>query len=114
MAQDLLSGKGRRNICGADWIGKEKSMASSAFRLQMEGYGLTTANILYGLPDHPKILQAYIWQDYDLHPHFPELRKFLDFWMRSLEGPLHHVTVAHSHLIRPAEMRLVDGEFRVH
>jgi uncharacterized protein Usg len=34
--------------------------------------------------------------------------------MRSLDGPLHGVTVAHSQLIKPAELRLVDGEFRVH
>ncbi len=89
-------------------------MASRAFRLQMQGYGLTTANIFYRLPDHPKIIQSYIWQEYDLHPHFPELRKFLDFWTKSLEGPLHAVTVAHAHLIKPAEMRLVNGEFKVH
>ncbi len=89
-------------------------MASSGFRLQLEGYGLTTANILYRLPDYPKIIQSYIWQEYDLHPDFPELRKFLNFWMRSLDGPLHSVIVAHSNLIKPAEMKLLDGEFKVH
>ena len=89
-------------------------MASSGFRLQLQGYGLTTANILYRLPDYPKIIQSYIWQEYDLHPEFPELRKFLDFWMRSLDGPLHSVTVAHSNLIKPAELKLLDNEFKVH
>lgn len=89
-------------------------MASSDFRLQLEGYGLTTANILYHLPDYPKIIQSYVWQEYDLHPDFPELRKFLDFWVRSLDGPLHSVTVAHSRLIKPAEMKLLYGEFKVH
>lgn len=89
-------------------------MASSGFRLQLEGYGLTTANILYRLPDYPKIIQSYVWQEYDLHPDFPELRKFLDFWMRSLDGPLHSVIVAHSNLIKPAEMKLTNGEFKVH
>ncbi|MFO1124094.1 MAG: usg protein [Methylocystis sp.] len=89
-------------------------MGSRVFRLQLEGYGLTTANILYGLPDYPKIIQSYIWQEYDLHPDFPELRKFLSFWMRSLDGPLHSVIVAHSNLIKPAEMKLLDGEFKVH
>ena len=49
-------------------------MASVHFRRQLEGYGLTTANILYRMPDHPDILQNYIWQQHDLHPHFPELR----------------------------------------
>lgn len=89
-------------------------MASSDFLLQMQGYGLTTANIFYRLPDHPKIIQSYIWQEYDLHPHFPQLKKFLDFWTQSLDGPIHTVTVAHARLIRPAELRLAKGEFSIH
>ena len=40
------------------------------------------------MPDHPGILQNYIWQQHDLHPPFPELRKFLDFWARELDGLL--------------------------
>ena len=84
------------------------------FRRQLEGYGLTTAHILYRRPDHPWLLQAYVWQDYDLCPHFPTLNKFLAFWRSSLEGALHTVTVAHSRLIAPAEIRTLDGEFRLH
>ena len=86
-------------------------MGSADFRRQLQGYGLTTASILYRLPDYPKILQTFIWQQYDLQPHFPELRRFLDFWTRSLDGPLHSVTVSHTGLIRPAEMRAINGEF---
>jgi uncharacterized protein Usg len=89
-------------------------MASRDFLRMIDGYGLTTANILYRLPDHPSIVQSYIWQEYDLHPHFPELRKFLDFWARSLDGELHSVTVAHAGLIRPAEFYAVSAEFRLH
>ena len=89
-------------------------MVSHEFRRMVEGYGLTTANIFYRLPDHPAIVQSYVWQEYDLHPHFPELRKFLDFWTRSLDGKLHSVTVAHAGLIRPAELSLVDAEFKLH
>ena len=88
-------------------------MVSVDFRRQLEGYGLTTASILYHLPDHPGILQNYIWQQHDLHPHFPNLRKFLDFWVRDLEGLLHSVTVAHARLIGPTELRMVDTEFRL-
>jgi uncharacterized protein Usg len=55
-------------------------MVSRDFRRMVEGYGLTTANILYRLPHYPAIVQSYVWQEYDLHPHFPELHKFLDFW----------------------------------
>ena len=88
-------------------------MVSVAFRRQLEGYGLTTANILYRLPDHPAFLQTFIWQEYDLAPLFPELNKFLAFWRDRLEGALHSVTVAHSGLIKPAELRTIGHEFRL-
>jgi uncharacterized protein Usg len=87
---------------------------SQDFRRQLEGYGLTTAHILYRMPDYREILQTYVWQDYDLCPNFPVLNKFLDFWLEKIEGPLHSVTVAHAKLIKPAEIRAVDGEFRLH
>ncbi|MFY9833279.1 MAG: usg protein [Methylocystis sp.] len=89
-------------------------MASRDFCRMIEGYGLTTANIFYRLPDYPAIVQSYVWQEYDLHPDFPELHKFLDFWSRSLDGKLHSVLVAHARLIRPAEISMVDAEFSLH
>jgi uncharacterized protein Usg len=84
------------------------------FRAQLAGFSLTTAEILYRLPDHPSLLQSYIWQDYDMHPRFPRLRTFLDFWANNLDGKLFRVRVAHKKLIKPAELRMVEGEFRVH
>ena len=87
---------------------------SPEFRKQLEGYGLTTAEILYRMPDHPAILQSYIWQDYDLFPQFPELKKFLDFRARTLDGALFKVTVGHCKLIKPAELKALSGEFRLH
>ena len=84
------------------------------FQKQVEGYGLTTANILYRCPDHPWLLQSYVWQNYDLYPDFPELRSFLGFWQKSLEGVLHSVTVAHSRLVKPVEIKTVGGIFRLH
>ncbi len=89
-------------------------MLSGDFRRQLEGYGLTTANILYRMPDHPTMLQTYLWQDYDLAPLFPELKRFLEFWERELDGPLHSVRVAHQRLITPAEVRTVTAELRLH
>ena len=47
------------------------------FRAQLAGFSLT--EILYRMPDHPSLLQTYVWQDYDVHPRFPRLKKFLDF-----------------------------------
>ncbi len=86
---------------------------SSEFRQQMAGYGLTTAEILYRMPDHPSLLQSYLWQDYDIFPEFPTLRKFLDFWARTLDGPLFKVTVGHSRLIKPAEWQAIGAEFKL-
>jgi uncharacterized protein Usg len=89
-------------------------MVSTDFKRQLGGYGLTTAHIFYRRPDHPWLLQSYVWQDYDLCPNFPELQRFLEFWQTSLDGMLHSVTVAHSKLIKPAEIAAIDGEFRLH
>jgi uncharacterized protein Usg len=89
-------------------------MADHSFTEMMSGYSLTTAEILYRLPDHPALLQSYIWQDYDQHPRFPKLKGFLDFWSRELEGKLFKVLVAHTKLIRPAELRLVSAEMKLH
>jgi uncharacterized protein Usg len=92
----------------------ETAGPSEDFLKQLSGYGLTTAEILYRLPDHPRLLQTYIWQDYDVAPDFPTLIKFLTFWQEKLEGPLYSVRVGHSKLIRPAEIKTLGGEFRLH
>ena len=84
------------------------------FRAQLAGFSLTTAEILYRLPDHPSLLQSYIWQDYDEHPRFPRLRTFLDFWARNLDGKLYRVTVAHRKLLAPTELRLITGDYKLH
>lgn len=88
--------------------------ASPEFRKQLAGYSLTTAEILYRMPDHPSLLQSYIWQEYDLFPEFPTLRKFLDFWTHSLDGPLVRVIVGHCKLIKPAELKAIGAEFKLH
>ena len=71
---------------------------------QLQDYRLTTAEILYHLPDHPNLLQSYIWQDLDIAPRYPVLHKFLDFWKRDIEGSLHSVRVASAQLIQPAKV----------
>lgn len=68
-------------------------------------YRLTTAEILYHLPDYPGVLQTYLWQDYDLAPRFPQLFQFLDFWAHNLEGRLHSVQLASRRLILPSDFR---------
>lgn len=80
----------------------------------LRGYRLTTAEILYHLPDHPAVLQSYIWQEFDLAPKFPILSRFLEFWQDNLEGKLHSVRVAARGLISPAELRHAGAEFTLH
>jgi uncharacterized protein Usg len=81
--------------------------------LQLRDYRLTTAEILYHLPDHPKLLQTFLWQEYDLAPHFPELRHFLDFWVKEIEGKLHSVRVANKRLITAADISHCRHEFLI-
>ncbi len=76
---------------------------------QLADHRLTTAEILYHMPDHPALLQAYIWQDYDLAPNFPELRRFLAFWERELDGKDHSVRVAAVSLITPPRARFAKA-----
>jgi uncharacterized protein Usg len=79
-----------------------------------ETFGLTTAQIVYHVPDRFDLLQEFIWQEFDLFPDFPALCKFLAFWEREIEGALHSVTVAHAKLIKPAELAILDGQLRLH
>lgn len=82
--------------------------------LMLKGYGLTTAELLYHMPDHPHLLQTFVWQEYDLAPKFPALYRFIDFWKAKLDGPLHSVQYTHRRLIAPNEWRNVRGEFILH
>ncbi len=89
-------------------------MAVSAELLkQLSGYGLTTANIFYHFPDYPHLIQTYLWQEYDIYPQYPTLRKFLTFWNKELEGPIHQVIVAHSCLIKPVELNILKNEYKL-
>ena len=83
-------------------------------RVLLEDYRLTTAEILYRMPDHPSLLQTYIWQELDLTPEFPQLQKFLEFWESSLDGKLHSVKVASCELVRPSEYRWVKDVYSIH
>ena len=70
-----------------------------SLELQLKGYRLATAEITYRLPDHPSLLQTFVWQHYDLAPSYPELRKFLAFWVEKIEGRLFSVRVARQELV---------------
>lgn len=81
---------------------------------QLKGYRLTTAEILYHMPDHPAFLQSYIWQEYDLAPKFPILTKFLDFWHQNLDGKLHSVRVANVGIVSARELAMATDIGTLH
>ena len=72
---------------------------------------LTTAEIIYHLPDYPHILQSFVWQFADLAPAFPKLMHFLDYWDACLEGKIHSVQVAHASLVKPRDITHIDGSW---
>ena len=84
------------------------------FDLAMRGYRLTTAEILYHMPDHPGLLQTFIWQELDQAPKFPVLNKFLHYWQSNLDGKLHSVCVAARGLFSAAELKHTGSEFTLH
>ncbi len=81
---------------------------------QLRGWRLTTAEILYHMPDHPSLLQTYVWQELDLIPDLPMLKRFLTFWEGRLDGRLHSVKVCSASLLTPAELRIAAGIGIVH
>ena len=84
------------------------------FVAQLNNYRITTAEILYWMPDHKHVLQSYVWQNLDLAPRFPNLTKFLEFWETNLDGKLHRVRVASAQLIKPAEFGFASGLYHLH
>ncbi len=81
---------------------------------QLKGYRLATAEIIYHMPDHPAVLQSFLWQHLDIAPKYPELHKFLDFWVEEIEGSLHSVHVARYDLVTPGNSRHGDAWMRLH
>lgn len=80
----------------------------------LRDYRLTTAEILYHLPDHPSLLQSFVWQEIDKAPEFPVLKKFIGFWEREIEGKLHSVKVTSCSIIQPSRLVNCKGEFLIH
>lgn len=89
-------------------------MAFSDTEMMLRGYGLTTAEMYYRIPDYQHVLNSFIWQEYDLAPDHPRLFKFIEFWQAQIEGPLHSVRYTHRKLIAPGEWTHVSGEFVIH
>ena len=74
------------------------------FSARLIGRRLTTAEVLYYIPDHPLLLQSFMWQTLDEAPDFPRVHHFLDFWRREIDAVIHSVEVSACGLITPARL----------
>jgi len=52
---------------------------------------LTTIKVIYYLPDYDHILQEFVFQQYDIVPEYPKLKKFIRFWRKNIEAEIHRV-----------------------
>lgn len=89
-------------------------MATSDFETQLRGGRLTTAEVLYYMPDHPALLQRFMWQTLDIAPDFPRVHRFLDFWRREIDAVIHSVTVGAVGLVTPAKLQFLNGSDMIH
>ncbi len=79
-----------------------------------QDYRLTTAEILYHMPDYPDLLQSYLWQSLDRIPDFPKLNEFLGCWEKKLDGKLHSVRIGYVGIIQPTEWHFTDCMLSAH
>lgn len=80
-------------------------METDEFALRLRGWRLATAEVLYYMPDHPKLLQTFVWQTLDLAPAYPRIHKFLDFWRAEIDAVIHSVRLASGEQLAPAKVR---------
>ncbi|MDJ0820905.1 MAG: aspartate-semialdehyde dehydrogenase [Paracoccaceae bacterium] len=88
-------------------------MQETETELMLKGYGLTTAEFFYRMPDYRNVLNSLTWQCYDTAPDFPKLFEYIDFWGREIDGPLHSVRFTHRKLLSAGCWRRVVGELSV-
>lgn len=83
-------------------------MDPTDMELRLRGWRLATAEVLYYMPDHPKLLQSFVWQTLDVAPAYPRIHKFLDFWKREIEAVIHSVRLASGETLAPAPVNRAD------
>lgn len=82
-------------------------METDEFALRLKGWRLATAEVLYYMPDHPALLQSFVWQTLDLAPQYPRVHKFLEFWRAEIQAVIHSVRLASGEELAPAKVRNV-------
>jgi uncharacterized protein Usg len=77
----------------------------SEMALRLQGWRLATAEVLYYMPDHPALLQSFIWQTLDLAPQYPRIHRFLNFWRAEIDAVIHSVQLASGETLAPARIK---------
>jgi uncharacterized protein Usg len=89
-------------------------MSGNELALRLQGWRMTTTEVLYYMPDHPTLLQSFVWQTLDLAPSYPRIHKFLDFWKREIDAVIHSVTLGSGETLAPARVQTADAYLRYH
>lgn len=83
-------------------------MHADELTLRLQGWRLATAEVLYYMPDHPALLQSFVWQTLDLAPQYPRIHRFLNFWRREIDAVIHSVRLASGETLAPARLTRTD------
>lgn len=83
-------------------------METEEFSLRLQGWRMATAEVLYYMPDHPTLLQSFVWQTLDLAPRYPRIHKFLNFWRAEIDAVIHSVRLATGETLAPARINAID------
>ena len=85
----------------------------SEFGEKLSGARLVTAEVLYWMPDHPRLLQSFLWQTLDLAPRYPRLVRFLDHWRREVDAAIHSVMISQGGDLGPPKLVSAEAMFRL-
>jgi uncharacterized protein Usg len=80
---------------------------------RLSGSRLLTAEVLFWMPDHPGLLQSFLWQTLDVAPRYPRLARFLDHWRREVDAAIHSVRISASDDLGPPNWRTAGAAFRL-
>jgi uncharacterized protein Usg len=75
---------------------------------------LVTVSVLYYLPDHPSLINEFLWQTMDLGPKYPRIGQFLDFWRREIDATIKEVMISGSRSLAPRMVLKIDEMLVLH
>jgi uncharacterized protein Usg len=81
---------------------------------QLGGKRLTTAEVLFYMPNHPSLLQSFAWQTLDIAPDYPRIQRFLDYWRREIDAVIHSVSITSQGWITPPRLRVAKMRGEMH